>query len=345
MDAKIALVNKLKALASELGRVPKRDEFTAHCGGYEYLKHFGGYTQFLHASGFKGRDLKGAKEKPSKPSKFKFVKRHIESFKVNELSLDELFEKHGNPEILRITAQPDTHMRNRDRQAVDAMLSFILDYRPHIHIIGGDLLDADGISHWPSNDLKPKSFIPEVVEARQFLDDLKSKLCRSSDILYIEGNHEDWIRQAMVAKMPEFFFGLDELGLLPDLKSLLDLDARGIALIPVNEFLKIGKLHFTHGLFTGPGAPKKHLNLVKGNIYYFHTHDVLTHHEPSMHGMIESASLGCLCRLDAPFLKGRPNNWVHAFGIFEIRRDGTYSFYCPKIFDGRFSFGGKNYGR
>jgi hypothetical protein len=302
------------------------------------LKHFGGYTQLLHAAGFKGKDLKGEK---TKPFKFKFKKQHIESFKVNELDLAELFQKHGNPEILRLTAQPDTHMKNRDQSACEALVAFLKDYKPHVHIIGGDLLDADGISHWPSNDLAPKSFIPEVVEARKFLDSLRNSLGQKSDIIYIEGNHEDWIRQAMVAKMPEFFFGLEELGLLPNLTSLLDLDKRDIPLIPVNEFLKIGKIHWTHGLFTGPSAPKKHLNLVKGNIYYFHTHDVLTHHEPSMNGMIESASLGCLCRLDAPFLKGRPNNWVHAFGIFEVRRDGTYSFYCPKIFNGQFSFNGK----
>ncbi|NDC55515.1 MAG: hypothetical protein EBZ69_01645 [Alphaproteobacteria bacterium] len=316
MDAKVALLQKLKALASNLGRVPTRDEFRDE-HGEAYSRHFGGFTPFLHAAGLEPN-------KKAKPEKFKWNRKQIESFKVHELDLGDLFEKHGNPEILRITAQPDTHMKHRDHRAVGAMMSFLDHYSPHLHIIGGDLLDADGISHWPQNDLQPRSFIPEVVEARKHLDALKSKLCASGDILYIEGNHEDWIRQAMVAKMPEFFFGLEELGLLPDLSSLLELEARGIPLIPVNQILKIGKLHFTHGLFTGP-----------------HTHDVLTHHEPSMNGQIEAASLGCLCRLDAPFLKGRPNNWVHAFGIFEIRRDGSFSFYCPKIFNGQFSFGGK----
>lgn len=334
MDAKIELLHKLKALASELGRVPTRDEFRDE-HGESYSKLYGGFTQLLHAAGLEPN------KKEKKQKAFKWKRKQIESFKVHELDLAELFEKHGNPEILKLTAQPDTHMKHRDLDAVGAFLNFLDWYRPHVHIIGGDLLDAEGVSHWPSNDLKPRSFVPEVVEARQFLDALKRRLNANSDILYIEGNHEDWIRQAMVAKMPEFFFGLDELGLLPDLKSLLDLDQRQIPLIPVNEILKIGKLHFTHGLFTGPSAPKKHLNLIKGNIYYFHTHDVLTHHEPSMHGMIESASLGCLCRLDAPFLKGRPNNWVHAFGVFEIQRDGTYSFYCPKMFNGQFSFAGK----
>lgn len=333
MDAKIALLQKLKAFASDLGKVPTRDEFRKEFGE-SYSRLFGGWTPFLQAAGLQP----GKKEKPQK---FKFKKKQIESFKVHEISLEDLFALHGNPEVLRITAQPDTHMKHRDHRAVSAMLNFVEWFDPHLHIIGGDLLDADGISHWPSNDLKPRQFIPEVVEAREFLDALKSKMCASSGILYIEGNHEDWLRQAMVAKMPEFFFGLEELGLMPDLSSLLDLEARGIPLIPVNEILKIGKLHFTHGLFTGPSAPKKHLNLIKGNIYYFHTHDVLTHHEPSMSGMIEAASLGCLCSLDAPFLKGRPNNWVHAFGVFEVRRDGSFSFYCPKIFNGQFSFAGK----
>jgi hypothetical protein len=338
MDAKVALYQKLKALASDLGRVPKRDEFVALYGETQYRKAFGSFTVFLQGAGLK------EESKPEKKPKFKFKKSHLESFKINEIDLDSLFEQFGNPEILRITAQPDTHMKNRDHGAVNAYLEFVEWYQPHIAIIGGDLMDADGISHWPSGSLEPKAFIPEVVETRQFLDQLQSKVGPTGQILYIEGNHEDWIRQAMVAKMPEFFYGLAELGLMPDLKALLELDARGIQLFPVNEIVKIGKAHFTHGLYTGPSAPKKHLDTVKGNIYYFHTHDVLTHHQPSISGYIESASLGCLCRLDAPFLKGKPNNWVHAFGVFEFQRNGNYSFYCPKIFNGSFSFNGKRFG-
>jgi hypothetical protein len=341
LDRKHEVLADLKRIASELGKAPTRDEFRSHTKtGEEYRREFGGYIQFLHAAGFKGKEL--AKEHKSK--KFKFAKSQIESFKIHDLDLDEIFERFGNPEVIRMTAQPDTHMKNRDQAAVDAYLEFVEYYKPHIALIGGDLMDAEGVSHWPSQSLEPRRFIPEVIETREFLDALRSKCGDDAEIIYIEGNHESWISQAMAAKMPEFFSGLEELGLMPDLSALLELEKRRIPLIPVNEILKIGKTHFTHGLYTGPGHPKKHLSVIKGNIYYFHVHDFLATHEPTMSGFIEAASMGCLCRLDAPFLKGKPNNWGHGFGVFEFRRDHNYSFYCVKMFDRKFSFNGRLFG-
>lgn len=336
MDAQNDLIQKVKALAVDLGRTPTRDEF-AKLHGKRYEAVFRTYAMLLQAAG-----LDKSKDKPTK--NFKFQKKHIESWKFTELDIESLFSQAGNPEVLKILAQPDTHMKNADLHALAAYLEFAQWYQPHLAIIGGDLMDAEGISHWPSNSLEPKQFIPEVIQTRMYLDELRQSVGKNCKIIYIEGNHEDWIKQAMVAKMPEFFNGLQELGLMPNLSALLDLEKRDITLIPVNELLKIGKAFFTHGLFSGGNHPKKHLDTVKANIYYFHTHDVLTHHAPSVGGYIEAASLGCLCKLDAPFLRGKPNNWVHAFGIFEFQRNGNYSFYCPKIFNGVFSFAGKNFG-
>jgi hypothetical protein len=145
----------------------------------------------------------------------------------------------------------------------------------------------------------------------------------------------------MASKMPEFFDGLDELDLMPDLTRLLELDKRNIQLFPVNHFLKIGKAYFTHGLYTGRNHPVAHLTAVKGNIYYGHVHDTASAIQPGIEGLTEAASLGCLCRLDAKFMKGKPTNWVHAFGIFEFFPDGTYTFFCPKIIRGKLSVNGK----
>jgi len=338
------ILSDIKRVASEHNVIPTRDFYRQHGKFSEKVvsKYYPTFGEALKAAGITKEKVSGKKEKPFK---FKFKKTQLESFKINEIDLESLFKRFGDPEVIRMTAQPDTHMKNRDVRAVESYLDFVEWYKPHIALIGGDLMDAEGVSHWPSNSLEPRAFIPEVVETREFLDELRRRAGDDAEILYIEGNHEDWIKQAMAAKMPEFFFGLEDLGLLPDLKALLDLEKRRIELIPVNELLRIGKANFTHGLYTGPNHPKKHLSVVKGNIYYFHVHDFLATHEPSMHGFLEAASMGCLCRLDAPFLKGKPNNWGHGFGVFEFRRDGTYSFYCIKMFDGVFSFAGKVFGK
>lgn len=331
-------IQALKSLASEKGRVPRVDEFIAKLPRYDFVGVFGSFDCFLRASGLNVLQN-------SKPEKFKYKKTLFDSFNVAEIDLEDLFEQCGNPEVIRLVAQPDTHVQHRDVRAVQLFVDFLEWYNPHAHIIMGDFLDAEGISHWPSDELKPREFIPEVVEARELIRTIIDKTPNTKLRVYLGGNHEDWIRQAMVAKLPTLFNGLKELGLMPDLEALLDLKKFGYDLIEMNHLFKIGKANFTHGLYTGNWHPKKHLDVIKGNIYYGHLHDVMSYHQPTMNGMIEAASLGCLCRLDAKFTKGKPTNWVHGFGVFEFFRDGTYSFNQIKILDGKFSFNGKVFKR
>lgn len=272
---------------------------------------------------------------------FKFKKSQVDGFHLHEYDLLDLFQKCGNPKSLKIIAQPDTHVRHRDYAAVDVFLQFIEWFKPHGHIIMGDFLDAEGISHWPNDKLRHRDFISEVIEARELLEEIVKRTKTAKLRIYLEGNHEDWINQAMAAKLPELFIGLDKLGLVPDLKALLDLDKFDYKMVKVNHIFKLGNANFTHGLYASSNHPKTHLDKLKDNIYYGHLHDVKGTHETSLKGRIESASLGCLCRLDAEFMKGKPTNWVHAFGIFEFFQDGSYNFICPRINNGRLLFNGK----
>lgn len=274
-------------------------------------------------------------------AKLKFAKRQIDSFHLHTLDLESLFKKCGNPQSLKLVAQPDTHVVHRDYKAVDVFLKFIEWYKPDVHLIMGDFLDAEGITHWPNDELRHRDFIPEVIEGRELLESIVKRTPKCKARIFLEGNHEDWIRQAMAFKLPEFFMGLEKLDLLPDLKSLLDLDKFGYQLIPLNHLLKIGEAHFTHGYYTSSNHPKTHLTRVKGNIYYGHLHDELMTHETGVNGLLEAASLGCLCRLDPKFTKGKPTNWVHGFGLFEFFPDGSYVRYQVRIRDGKISFNGK----
>lgn len=273
----------------------------------------------------------------------KFTSQKLESFFVHEIDLKSIFKKAGNPEVIRCLAQPDTHVAYMDKQAVGVFLEFAKFYKPHVHIIMGDFLDAEGISHWPNDSMKPRRFIPEVIQARKLLE-LTVKLTKDCNTrLFLTGNHCDWLRQSMAAQLPELFDGLEQLGMQPTIESLLNLKALGYQIFPLNHFVRIGKANFTHGIYTTDNHPKKHLDVIKQNIYYGHLHDVKSYNSSTMDGPIEAASLGCLCRLDAKFLKGKPNNWVHAFGIFEFFPDGNYTFLCPKIIKGKMSYAGKTF--
>ena len=309
-------------------------------------KHFGSWTGLLAAAGITDdeppdrldplREAKLLKEFKKLCSKREQLQGHFRS----TLDLAELFERAGNPPTLKVSAQPDTHVKYRDQRAVRSYLKFLSWYKPHVHLIMGDFVDCEGLSHWPSEDLKPRRIVPEMIEGRKLLEEIIAATPGASTRIYIKGNHEQWIDMAM-SQMPELFDGLAELGIDLDLKRLLDLDKYGYELFPLNELVQIGQAHFTHGIYTPMHHAKRHLDTFKCSIYYGHLHDTQSYNATSISGPMEAASLGCLCRLDAKFLKGKPNNWVHGHGAFEFFRDGSYVRYQIPIIDGRSSFAGQ----
>lgn len=337
------ILQDLKRVASELGHAPTYTEYIQQQKGKfserQIRKYFKNFTGALIAAGLQGAIEESAKKK----TKFKYVPLKLQGFVVHELDLDELFERAGNPEVLKLIAQPDTHVPFHDEAALSALLSFSRDYRPDVWQIMGDFADMAGISHWPSDDLKPRRLIPEMIEARKVLKQIQEASESVSTRIYISGNHENWLEQAKVAKLPELFDGIEELGIDVSLAALLNLNDFDYTLYPMNDIIRIGHANFSHGIYAGNNHPKTHLDKLKKNFYYGHLHDTKAWNDTGMDGPIEAQSLGCLCRLDAKFLKGKPNNWVHSFGVFEFMCDGSYTFSCIKIINGKFAYNGKIY--
>lgn len=341
------LIIELKKQVAELGRVPSRAEFESYVKGgrYKLGNVFGTYENLLKAAGLPSYEdrLKDPGLEQKLLKKYRslcLTKTQIQGFFRHTLDLQRMFELAGNPDVLKMSAMPDTHVKYRDVPAVNSYLKFLEWYQPHVHMIKGDFADCEGLSHWPDSSLAPRRIVPEMKEARALLTEIVKATPNCSSRIFLEGNHEDWINQAL-SRMPELFDGLEDLGIEVSLKSLMRLEHFGYELFPVNHLVQIGKAHFTHGIFAGNGHAKKHLDTFKASIYYGHTHDALNNQQTSMDGPIEAAAGGCLCRLDAKFLKGKPNNWVHGHTAFEFFRDGTYIRYFIPIKNGLSAFAGK----
>jgi predicted phosphodiesterase len=334
------IVADLKRLTSILGRAPTREEYHRQgLGSFSertIQRVFGGFSPAIIAAGLQ----KTISYEDKRKVKFKYRPALLQGFTIHKLNLKELFKRAGNPPSLKILAQPDTHGKYRDERAFNCMLKFSKYWKPDVWLIMGDFVDAEGISHWPADDTEPRRLVPEILECRELLKRINDASPSVTTRIYLTGNHEDWIRQAC-AQMPQMFDGLEQLGIEVDLKSMLDLERFGWDLFPINDVVRIGKMNWTHGYYTGDGHPKKHLIKLKGSIHYGHTHDKLAYNDCSMDGPLESQSLGCLCRLDAKFLRGKPNNWVHSKGLYEMFPDGTYTFMLPNIVNGRMSYNGK----
>lgn len=340
----------MKQLKEKLGRTPNSDDIRAYCKEprevmmllRRHFVSFEGLTQAIHNPLRLAQEAEAVADGKKMLRKYISIcskKEQIQGFFRHTLDLDEMFRRAGNPPSLKMIAQPDTHAKFLYRPAINAFIKFMRWYRPHVHMIMGDFADCEGLAHWDPGTLDPRRIVPEMKIARALLQEEVDATPDCTTRLFLEGNHEHWIELALL-KMPELFDGLEELGIEINVRTLLALDRFGFELFPLNHLVKIGKAHFTHGSFTSQHHAKKHLDTYKGNIYYGHLHDIQSHNQTSLEGSLESASLGCLCRLDAQFLKGKPNNWVHAFGIFEFLKSGAYTFVRPTMNDGVFSYNG-----
>lgn len=331
---KETILSELERLHQLLGRPPKRDDlaFKSNLSRLDIEKVFGTFTAALKAAGLDRVNKKNIK--------LKYVKPSLTGFNVHELDLEKLFQDYGNPESIKLVAQPDTHVKNMDERAFSCYLEFLHWYQPHIDLMLGDFIDADGLSHWPSDSLNPKRIVPELLRARDLLKYKVSLTPETKARIFICGNHEDWVRQALL-KMPELFQDLPDLGIDISVQSLLDLKNYGYDFIPLNHIFKVGLANFTHGCYTPQNHARKHIEVFKCNIYYGHLHDTQSCTVQSVFGPLHAQSLACLCKLDAPFLKSRPNNWEHGFGVFEFFRDGSYVMHVQQIKNGLTIFNGK----
>lgn len=277
----------------------------------------------------------------------KFIGREakLANFRCHTTTIKELFHiaKLRTNDIFKLLVMPDAHIEEHDSYALNAFCKFAQYYKPHGIVNLGDFMEMDAVTHWPAPDARPRRLVPQIAVARGLLasiDEACGKQCTFKRFLI--GNHEDWLDQYLVGKIPEVLYDLEQLGVNLNFQELLGLPEFGYKTIPLNEILRIGEhCHFIHGYYTQKHHAAKHLEVFGVNVYYGHLHDVQQHSTVSVNGVHEAMSLGCLRDLNAEFLKGKPNNWSHAFGIFEFTADGYYTRYIPTIIDGKFSFNGK----
>jgi len=130
-------------------------------------------------------------------------------------------------------------------------------------------------------------------------------------------------------------------------KTELKLEERGYKVYEeINHIEKIGKLAFTHGIYTGMHFVKKHIDMLKTNCIFGHLHSPRTRFEPSPAREIAIAGygLGCLCDLSPDYMKNRPNGWVHGFGVVYFYNDeGYFDVDIKRIVKGKYIFNNKLY--
>ena len=243
----------------------------------------------------------------------------------------------------------DIHYPEFDANAISVAEQILATEKPDRIIYIGDFLDMSPVSHWLENrrqSMENKRLLKDY-DGFKDMSQRHIKLAGKGlkEVVYMEGNHEDWVNQ-YIDKEPQMQ-GLIEV----KTKVVDELQKANPKLkmkwVEYNKFYNIGKLFFTHGIYTNKYHAEKHLNVIKKNIMYGHTHTV---QETTDSGIVDgdkhsSKSIGCLCSMSPSYMRNKPNQWVHAFAlVYTDTKTGNFTDYVVKIINGKAIWKDKIYG-
>lgn len=257
--------------------------------------------------------------------------------------------------IRRFAALYDTHVGYEtvgghkkplhDPKALDITRQFLSDFKPHDVILGGDNLDCGAIArhHNKGKPRKTEGFrlLRDAEECRNLvISPVESLVPRDGRLIYIKGNHEDWIEDLLDAD--------PALEGLIELRSMLKLGQRW-ELVEQGRGIQYHKLHFLHGdtIKGGEHVAKSGVTNYERNVRFGHHHtfQVYTKTSPIDAEVAKTGvAVPCLCSKDVGYMERLPNRWVQGFLYGWIDTESNvFSDQVAVIIRGRAVINGKVY--
>lgn len=234
----------------------------------------------------------------------------------------------------------DHHIPHQDDASNNAVLKFMDDVKPDKFAILGDFLDYGCVSHWNqgrNKTLELQRLKGDYIKGNVLLDEYEVRLPKNCEKHFFEGNHEEWIKD-LIEKIPQ-------LEGLVEPTSQLKLIERGYKIYPYNDIIKFGKLNLTHGIYACENCTKKHLDMLKVNVMFGHTHtmEIKMSSSPAREVAFSGYNVGCLCNMAPDYMRGRPHGWTHGFAVVYLYPNGYFEVNMIRILNGKFIYNGKIY--
>lgn len=237
----------------------------------------------------------------------------------------------------------DWHSHHLDKSTYNIMVNHAIYVKSKFPkrklklIINGDFIDA---AHFMAKKEEFKKwiklkegiedyFLPlhekEMEWANNILDELEMIF---DQIIFICGNHcwrVDWFSQvhAPAAYKPAF-----------NLQADLHLRKRKIEFIRYNDWLDIGHLSITHGMFHSTTSNKKHYEASGGrSVIYSHIHKASMTPFMSRGDTKQVWSLPAMCNLNPEYIKNTETNWSNGYGIINMKPNGNFNFNTFQVWD------------
>lgn len=241
----------------------------------------------------------------------------------------------------------DLHHPEHSKAAFKAVIAFIKANKTRIKgvVLLGDNMDCVNISRHTKGKprLRTRGGLAKDFARfnKEILLEIEAAIVPGTKLVFFLGNHEDWLEQ-WLDENPEFE------GIVSFDKSL-GLSKRGWDVVDQGDHRQVGKAYLLHGDAIGSGAytAKKLVESYCATAIMGHVHTASMYTKVSQ---IKSKdkwigyTLPTLGTVAPKYAKGRPNAFVHGFGIIEKWQNDFINVYIPIIIEGKFSFAGTMYG-
>ena len=204
-------------------------------------------------------------------------------------------------------------------------------------IILGDFLDGEHLMGKKPDFVRMASSTNEIEDRLIPLSEkefewgnfILAELQKLSDyIYYVAGNHcgqryDQWVKDYCPPAYAHNF----------DIRKRLKLEERGIPLVDYNNWLDIGNIAMTHGMFHGSTHLKKHYDACTKSVIYGHMHQ---HEIKSFfhRGDAKKAwSLPCMCDLNPDYVKNRDMNWTNGYAVMAMKPNGNFNMHVHEVWD------------
>ncbi len=210
---------------------------------------------------------------------------------------------------------PDAHHPFVDKLAWATALAGGRAAKPDIIVVIGDFVDYFQVSAHPKPPERKGRIADEIDAANVALDQLAE--IPTERFIYVAGNHEYRMDRYIRDRAPELF-GLKGT----TVPEQLQLKARDIEYVPYMDYIKIGKMLYTHDLErAGKNAAAQVATDAGTNVVFGHTHRGAVQFQGTVFdGSHVSMNVGWLGDVNSVDYKHRIKalrDWQHGFGIVD----------------------------
>lgn len=216
---------------------------------------------------------------------------------------------------MRTIAIPDCHFPYHDKKAWKCFLKAAKAAKPKNIVIIGDLIDCYAVSFHPKTPGRLSDLAWEIDETNKALDQIQD--IGADRIVYCGGNHEFRMDRYIRDKAPELH-GLRGT----TMPELLNIKKRGIQWVPYMEYMRIGKVAYTHEIGRcGVNTARATLMDFGGNIVVGHSHRAGLSYQGTVHDggrvCMNIGWLGDVKSIDYFHRARAERDWETGFGVID----------------------------